>query len=128
MPVVGFVHGVLRGRCLLVPEPILESIAAAVAAKSAASLYELVKRKFSGRKDADAALRAADGKSPDASEVSTLAEQLAAAEAADSEFAAQLRREWQRVSANRGGVVNQIAGNVSGKVVQARDIEGGITF
>jgi hypothetical protein len=30
--------------------------------------------------------------------------------------------------ADRGGVVNQVSGNVSGKVVQARDIEGGVSF
>ncbi len=40
----------------------------------------------------------------------------------------ELRRTWQHVSASRGGVVNQVTGNVSGKVVQARDIKGGISF
>lgn len=41
------------------PEPILVSIAAALAAKTATSLYELVTGKFVGREDAEAALEAA---------------------------------------------------------------------
>jgi len=111
-----------------VPEPILVSIAAALAAKSATSLYELVKRKFTGRKDAVAALEAADGTAPDSQEVAAVAAHLAAAAEEDPAFGVELRNTWQQVSATQGGVVNQITGNVSGKVVQARDIEGGITF
>ena len=110
------------------PEPILVSIAAALAAKSVTSLYDLVKRKFAGRQDAVAALEAAENASPDSPEVATLATHLAAAEAEDPTFGAELRHTWQQVSADRGGVVNHITGNVSGKVVQARDIEGGISF
>lgn len=110
------------------PEPILVSIAAALAAKSATSLYELVKRKFAGRKEAEAALTAAVGAPPESAEVAALATQLAAAENEDPEFGAELRNTWQQVGATEGGVVNQITGNVSGKVVQARDIEGGVSF
>lgn len=111
-----------------VPEPILVSIAAALAAKSVTSLYDLVKRRFTGRKEAAAALEAADGAAPDSAEVAALATHLAAEEAADPAFGVELRNTWQQVSAERGGVVNQITGNVSGNVVQARDIEGGISF
>lgn len=110
------------------PEPILVSIAAALAAKTATSMYELVKRKFAGRKDAEAALAAADGVTPDSAEVATLATHLAAAESEDPAFGAELRNTWQQASASQGGVVNQITGNVSGKIVQARDIEGGVSF
>lgn len=113
------------------PDPILVSIAAALAAKSATSLYELVKRTFTGRKEDPEALPALDaaaGAAPDSPEVATLSTHLAAAEAADPQFAAELRNTWQQVSAERGGVVNQVTGNVSGKVVQARDVEGGISF
>jgi hypothetical protein len=108
------------------PEPILISIAAALAAKSATSLYDLVKRRFVGRKEATAALEAAESKPPDSPEVAALATHLAAAEATDPAFGMELRHTWQQVSAE--GVNNQITGNVSGKVVQARDIEGGISF
>jgi hypothetical protein len=110
------------------PEPILVSIAAAIAAKSATSLYDLVKRKFGGRKDAELALTAAEGAGPESTEVAALATHLAEAEAEDPAFATELRNTWQLVSAREGGVVNQITGNVSGKVVQARDIEGGVSF
>jgi hypothetical protein len=111
-----------------VPEPILVSIAAALAAKSATSLYELVKRKFAGRQDAVAALEAADGAAPDSHEVAAVATHLAAASEEDPAFGVELRNTWQQVSVSQDGVVNQITGNVTGKVVQARDIEGGITF
>ena len=110
------------------PEPILVSIAAALAAKSATSLYELVKRKFAGRDEAAKALEAATGAAPDSPEVAALTTHLADAEAEDPGFGAELRNTWQQVHAERGGVVNQIGGNVTGKVVQARDIEGGVTF
>jgi hypothetical protein len=104
------------------------SIAAALGAKSATSLYELVKRRFAGRKDAEAALDAAGGTPPDSPEVTALATQLAAEETADPAFGKELRRTWQQVSATSGGVVNQISGDVSGRVVQARDIKGDISF
>lgn len=110
------------------PEPVLVSIAAALAAKSVASLYDLVKRRFAGRQDATAALEAAEGAAAGSPEVTTLATHLATAEADDPSFAAELRNTWQRVSADRGAVVNQISGAVTGKVLQARDIEGDITF
>ena len=110
------------------PEPILVSIAAALAAKSATSLYDLVKRRFTGRKEAEAVLETAGDMPPDSPEVATLATHLAAAEVDDPAFGVELRHTWQQVSASRGGVVNQITGNVSGKVVQARDIEGDISF
>ncbi len=110
------------------PEPILVSIAAALAAKSATSLYELVKRRFAGRADAGAVLEAADGAQPESPEVAALATRLAAEETEDPAFGVELRQVWQQVNASGDGVVNQITGNVSGKVVQARDIEGGISF
>lgn len=110
------------------PEPILVSIAAALAAKSATSLYELVKRRFAGRTDAVAALEAADGASPDSPAVTALATRLAEEETTDPAFARELRGAWQQVVAGQDSVGNQIAGDVSGKVVQARDIKGGISF
>lgn len=110
------------------PDPILVSIAAALAAKSATELDDLVKRKFTGRKDAETALEAADGAAPGSPEVTAVATYLAADETEDPAFAMALRQTWQRVSATRGGVVNQITGTVSGNVVQARSIKGGISF
>jgi hypothetical protein len=108
----------------------LVSIAATLAAKSATSLYDLVKRKFAGRKDAVAALEAADGTAPDSPEVAEVAARLASAAEEDPAFGVELRNLWQQVSASQGGVANQISGNVtgSGRVVQARDIDGGVTF
>ncbi|GAB3469200.1 hypothetical protein [Actinophytocola sediminis] len=112
------------------PEPVLVSIAAALASKGAGALYELVKRKFQGKDTAETALNAAQGAEPDSPEVEALSEQLAAVERSDPEFAAEIRERWQETvtKAESGGVVNQISGNVTGKIVQARDIQGGVRF
>jgi hypothetical protein len=114
------------------PEPVLVAIAAALASKAATTVYDIVKRKFANRQEATAALTAAEGAGEDSPEVRELAAELARAESADPEFSAELRTAWRGMSveqkAERGGVVNQITGNVSGKVVQARDIEGGVSF
>jgi hypothetical protein len=114
------------------PEPVLISIAAALAGKAATSVYELVKKKFQTRSEAVAALEAAQGAAPDSPEVHALATELAHAEADDPRFAADLRSMWAAASiqqhADHGGVVNQVSGNVSGKVLQARDIQGGVSF
>lgn len=110
------------------PEQILVSVAAALAAKSVISIYDLVKRRFTGHKEAETALEAADGALPNSPEVATLATHLAAAETEDPTFGAELRNTWQQVNASRDGVVNEIRGNVTGKAVQARDIKGDISF
>lgn len=113
-------------------EPVLVSIAAALAAKSIGSLYDFVKAKFAERAGARAALEAAEGAAPDSPEVSALAEHLAAATHEDPVFDRHLREQWnasvvgQRT--DRGGTANQITGDVHGKVVQARDIHGDVTF
>lgn len=116
----------------VVPDPILVAIAAALAGKAVGNLYDLVRQKFAGRREAMAALEAAQGAAADSPQVQALSEELSRAESSDPQFSAELRALWREVSVeqhvDRGGVVNQISGNVSGKVVQARDIEGGVTF
>ncbi|MGW5055686.1 hypothetical protein [Actinokineospora sp. NPDC004072] len=112
------------------PDPILVDVAAALATRSATSLYDLVKAKLTagGRK----ALAAARGASRTSPEVAALAEELARAEAADPDFATALRAEWNATQihnvVDNGSVSNQISGRVSGNVVQAKDIQGNITF
>jgi hypothetical protein len=114
-----------------VPEPVLVSVAAALAGKAATSVYEFVKARFAGRGRAAEVLSAAEGAEPGSPEVVALADELARAEQDDPAFSAGLRAEWARFVGQRaehGGVANQITGPVTGKVVQARDIEGGISF
>jgi hypothetical protein len=110
------------------PEPILISIAAALAAKGATGLYDLVKRKFAKDPTAIAALEAASAAPEDNRPITALAERLQEVEAEDGEFSEALRTEWEKVSESRGSVHNQVTGNVTGKVVQARDIHGNITL
>jgi hypothetical protein len=115
-----------------VPEPVLVSIAAALAGRAVISLYQLVKDKFAGDETATAALEAAEGAAEDSPQVAELEQALERAESTDPEFGERLREEWARVAvqqhAETGGVVNQVTGNVSGKVLQARDIQGGVSF
>lgn len=112
------------------PEPVLVSIAAAIAGKSAMSLYDLVKRKFSARAEAKGVLEAAEGAAPGSDEVKALAVELERTAAVDRDFSDELRSLWVSTQqrADNGAVNNQISGNVSGKVVQARDIEGNVSF
>lgn len=113
-------------------EVILIEIAAALAAKATESLYELVRNKFRSRKQALEALQAADGAAKDSPQVTALAEELATAEAYDPTFSEQLRAQWAAFQSSGavsdGGVANSINGPVTGNVVQARDIQGNITF
>jgi hypothetical protein len=116
---------------LVMPEPILISIAAALAAKSVHSVYDLVKRKFHDRKEARAALVAAEGKAPESAEVRALAAELERAAAADPQFATELRHQWQSFTAQHTGhrsVNNDVSGTVNGQAVQARTIKGGINI
>ncbi|MFG1646947.1 hypothetical protein ACGFMK_42280 [Amycolatopsis sp. NPDC049252] len=108
------------------------SIAASVAARTVVGLYNLVKSRFSADPDAKAVLEAAEWAAEDSLQVRKLAETLEVEEARDSEFGRQMRAEWERASVEQraatGGVTNQILGHVSGKVVQARDIQGGVSL
>jgi hypothetical protein len=114
------------------PDPILVSIAATLASKGASALYDVVKKKFTGSPEATASLADAQDGAPNSPQVHALANQLARAESSDPKFAADLRAVWDQVSAQQqtsnGGVANQVSGTISGKVIQARDIQGGVIF
>jgi hypothetical protein len=114
------------------PEPILISISAALAAKTIIGLVDLVRRKFAKDPAATAALEAAQAAPEDPKAVRALAEQLETTEKSDEEFATALRSEWEKAPAAQqakgGKVVNQISGAVSGKVVQAGDVHGNISL
>jgi hypothetical protein len=117
-----------------VPDPILVEIAAALAAKAAESLYDLVKGKFARRGKALEALDAAAGAPAGSPRVLALAEELAMAEAYDPAFSEQLRAQWTAIKAltvaspSGDAIVNTISGQVTGNVVQARDIQGNISL
>jgi hypothetical protein len=115
-----------------VPEPVLVSVAAAAAGRVVVGLYDLIKTKFAGDPAASAVLAAAEGTAQDSPQVRALAEVLEAEQAADPAFGERLRAEWERAAdgqrAESGGVTNRISGSVGGNVLQARDIEGDITF
>jgi hypothetical protein len=113
-------------------DSILVAIAASLADKSAASLYDFVKSAFIRRPAGLLALSAAEGAAPESPEVHALAEELQKAEAADPAFRDDLRSQWAEAVSATGhadhqGTVNQISGHV-GKAVQAHDIHGNITL
>jgi hypothetical protein len=64
--------------------------------------------------------------------VSRLADLLEQESAVDLAFGQEFRNRWVRVqaavTAGQGGVVNSVSGDISGAVVQARDVHGGIQF
>lgn len=116
-------------------DPILTAIATTLAKKAADGLADLVRSAFKRHPKAVEALTAAenaDNKNADSPEVTALADSLANVVGADPRFDRELRAAWARVQtaqhAERGGVNNLITGNVSGKVLQARDITGDISF
>lgn len=114
------------------PEPILISIAAALAGRGVTSLYEVVRKKFANRPAAIAALEGASDKAADSPEVGVLAEHLADASSDDPRFREQLVATWNAAqvdqSATGGAVNNQVSGEVAGNVLQTRDINGNVSF
>ncbi|MDQ2587415.1 hypothetical protein [Saccharothrix yanglingensis] len=109
------------------PEPMLVSIAASLATRAVAGLYDLVRARFAGDPEASAALTAAEGQPEDSPQVRALSEALERTTSADPGFAEALGREYGSVT-QTGRVVNQISGTVHGNVLQAGDIQGGVSF
>ncbi|HEX4221241.1 MAG TPA: hypothetical protein VHZ97_02630 [Pseudonocardiaceae bacterium] len=112
------------------PDSMLIAIATTLVTKAAGSLFDLVKAKLAQRGGTDVAvLDAAVAAGPESVEAKELADVLDAAQQEDPAFAERLRQEYHAISvAGTGNITQTISGNVSGKVVQARDIQGGITF
>jgi hypothetical protein len=113
------------------PEPVLVAISAALAGKAVTSLYDFVRTKLAARREAVAALEAAEGAAENSLEVQTLATELEKAEQADPVFGRQLREQWQTLvqQASQGNVNLNISGDLSNaKVVQTHNLHGDITF
>ena len=108
------------------PEPVLLSIAASLASRAVAGLYEFVRVKFADDPVATAALTAAEGTPRDSPQVRALGETLERVVRDDPAFGAELRAH--HAVTQTGRVTNQISGTVHGHVVQAGDVEGGIHF
>jgi hypothetical protein len=124
-------------------DPTMTAVAVAVAGKltetltagaktALRNLANLIKQRFAGDDAAQHALTEAEKAPDDADRVTALAKQLERLAAEDPKFAEQLRGIWSQAStqlhAQTGGVANEVSGGVSGHVVQARDIKGGVSF
>ena len=123
-------------------DPFLDSLASALAgqvatalgttgAKALEKVRAVVRRKSEDDVETGAALQAAEQPTAGQPEVDALARRLAEAGEQDPGFADQLRSDGaelhQVVSASGGGVTNVNNGSTE-KLIQARDIQGGITF
>lgn len=108
------------------PEPMLVSIAASLASRAVAGLYELVRAKFADDPVATAALTAAEGAAEDSPQVRELGEALERTVEADPAFGAELRA--QQAVTQTGRVTNHFSGTAQGSVVQAGDVQGGINI
>jgi hypothetical protein len=97
-----------------------------------AALVRLIKRRFQGRGSAQAALAEAEANPADDTYIQSLREELAQAAVDDPAFDRELRSLWRDLAPHlvvgTDGVVNNISGSVGGNVVQARDVQGGISF
>jgi hypothetical protein len=127
------------------PDPVIASIAAAVAAKVAeaalhggkeasAALVRTIRERFGRDKDAKIALETAQRIPEDEAAIAVLARELERVAAEDAAFAARIGELWPEVSAELSagdsGVVNSVTGSVGGHLMQARDVqvEGGLRF
>lgn len=123
-------------------DPILESVATALTTQAVTALgsagkqaldkiRELVRSKADDDPETGAALEAASTTGAGTPEVAALAERLDYACQQDHAFADRLRKPGEivhnQITANNGGVVNHISGNVE-KAIQTNHIEGGVTF
>ena len=124
-------------------QELLTTIAVTLATKSAEGLaaggraaFEalagLVRRRFAGRASAQAALAERESDSAADARIEILRQALAQVVAESPGFESELRERWlalsPHLSAGDGGVVNSVSGTVEGNVVQARDVQGGISF
>jgi hypothetical protein len=87
-------------------------------------LVQMVRRRFERVPDASDALEAAVADPGDAARVVRLAVILGRVMAEDAAFGDEVRRRWASVE---GDVVNRFSGRAD-KVVQARDIHGGVNM
>lgn len=122
-------------------DPFLDSLATALATQVASGLSSagskalekvraLVRGKAEEDRETRTALEEAERTAGEA-EIRALAERLDQVREQDREFADRLSSEGEpvhrEINAGEDGVVNVNSGNVD-KLVQARDIQGGITF
>ncbi|MFI7541748.1 hypothetical protein [Actinoplanes sp. NPDC049599] len=95
------------------------------------SVYQLIRQRFRSGSDEAEALEAAVQHPGDQEHIDSLSAALARVMADDPAFAERLSTLWRETTrqpaADRGSVVNNFDGEAE-KVVQARDISGGITF
>lgn len=124
-------------------DPVMQSIATALAGQAANALgaggkkalekiRDLIRRRAENDPETKTALEAADDRPADHPKVTALAERLDHLSESDPEFGTQLRAAGEQLhnelTASDGGVVNQNSGTVSGSLIQARDVHGGISL
>jgi hypothetical protein len=124
-------------------DPITTAVATALATKAVAGLTEadkaafnalarLVRRKLANTQSSGILHHAETDPASDARR-QVLAEALAQAMAKDRHFSEQIADLWRQIQDGRtgtshGSVLNVVAGDANGNLVQARDIHGDVSF
>ncbi|MEH0934026.1 hypothetical protein [Micromonospora psammae] len=101
------------------------------ARSAVAGLTEFLRHRFRNEQAAQQTVEVAL-RHPTADMVQRLAALLEQETLRDPAFDAELRERFAKVeaimAANQGNVTNTVSGDVSGSMVQARDVHGGISF
>ncbi|QUH04752.1 hypothetical protein HUO13_31810 [Saccharopolyspora erythraea] len=123
-------------------DPFMDALATALAGqavtalgaagtKALAKVRELLRRRSDRDPETVAALEAAEGPDAGAPQIKALAERLDRVSQEDPDFGEELRAEGapihNDITASENSVVNVNHGNVD-KLIQSREIHGGITF
>jgi len=113
-------------------DPLFVSVAAALAGKAAGNLYDIVRKRLKGDPNAAKQLEVVTSGQATPTDLDDLARTLEYIAQRDDGFRTALNAEVSRhVESSANGedsVTNTVGGDVSGKVVQARDVEGGVHF
>lgn len=99
--------------------------------KALASLVALVRKRFRTRAEARDVLEGVLAKPAEPSRAAALAELLQQETERDPDFARQVRLLWETArheADTQAALANSVHGNVTGTVVQARDVHGGIVI
>jgi hypothetical protein len=131
---------VLAGAALKVVGPYLSKFAGKVAdglvgdaadsaVKGAKKLFESIKKKFAGNRDAEASVAKLEAAPEDPAAHAEVEKHLAAAMATDPDFAAELESELTQIANTKADLafVNNVQGDV-GKLVQINTVQGNVSF
>ncbi len=113
-------------------DPLFVSVVTALAGKAAGNLYEVVRKRLEGDANGAKQLAVISSGQGTTVELDEFARTLESIAQRDRGFRvsldAEVARHVESSAAGEGSVTNTVGGDVSGKIVQARDVDGGVHF